>query len=59
MKNLSITIMSKLMLLLISLFLLNVTTSHAQIGNLGIYGCAPSAIHSNIFYARLDTNPEK
>lgn len=52
--NLSSKFTPHLILFVISLVMLSVTSLHAQIGSLGIYGSAPAGIQPNVFYARLD-----
>jgi len=58
MKNTDLQFAAKLFLFVVSLFMLGLSTSYAQIGNLGIYGSAPTGSGMDLRYVRLDPYPD-
>ncbi len=54
MKNLSVQLSKRLIVLAISLFLLGLSPLYGQIGYLGVYGSAPAAVRSNVRFVRIE-----
>ncbi|CAN5365615.1 hypothetical protein BH10ACI3_BH10ACI3_21220 [soil metagenome] len=57
MKKDNIRIIQRFLILVVSIFLLGLSTTNAQIGQLGIYGSVPEASRSSIRYVLIETNP--
>ena len=56
MKNIRSQLLPRSLVFVLSLFSLGLSTSHAQIGELGIYGCPPASYRDDVRYVKLNYN---